>query len=109
MTDILNILRNARIELLVQNEFYETEKIAIGSITSVYINSLNEIKIIFQGREKYYNTGIYIEFTFTLPIYDDGDMKLRGSYDGNNILFQLRNKKTRKLLALAINKKLKIY
>ena len=74
MTDILNILRNARIELLVQNEFYETEKIAIGSITSVYINSLNEIKIIFQGREKYYNKRIYIEFILNLPLSDDGDM-----------------------------------
>lgn len=105
MTDILNILRNARIELLVQNEFYETEKIAIGTITSVYINSLNQIKIIFQGREKYYDKGIYIEFKFNSPMYDDATMKLRGSYDNKNVLFQIKNKKTRELLALAINKK----
>lgn len=104
MTDILNILRNARIEILLQNEFYETEKIAIGSITSVYINSLNEIEIIFQGREKYYNKGIYIGFKFNIPMYDDGEMKLRGSYDNKYISFEIKNKKTRELLALAINK-----
>lgn len=105
MIDILNILRNARVEILIQNEFYETEKIAIGCITSVYINRLNEVKIIFQGREKYYDKEIYIEFKFNSPMYDDANMKLRGSYENKNVLFQLKNKKTRELLALAINKK----
>ena len=103
MKDIIKILRNAEIEVLVQNYFYETEKIAIGHITSAYINNLNELKIIFQGREKYYDKGIYIEFKLSLPLIDDGNITLRGSYDDKNIEIEILNPKTRKLLALAIN------
>lgn len=103
MKDIIKIMRNALVELVVQNKHYETESIINGAITSVVYLGSNLFKLICQGREKYLDNGVYMEIYVKLPYDYDGYMSLIGFTQDKQIEIILKNDKTKLLLAKAIN------
>lgn len=103
MEDIIKIFRNALVELVIQNSYYETESIVTGAITSVVYIGKNLFKLICQGREKYLNKGVYIEFFIQLPYVYEEYMTLTGFTKDKQIEIILKNDRTKMLLAKAIN------